>query len=312
MKRSFAGLAAAAATAFAVPALAQQVTFMTGPQGGSWIPLGGALKNMWEKAIPGLQVQTLPGAGIANVRGVDEGKAEVGFGNSITSVDGVAGRAPFPKKVDKACQLANLYPQYFQVVALAGSGINGIADLKGKSIAVQPKGNTAELISQQILQAVGLSYQSAKVSFVNSYTDAAALLKDGHAQVFTLGTSIPASSIMDVAAGRDIKMVPVTDDIVAAMRKMNPGYTKGSIKAGTYPKQDQDVPAIVYSAHLVVSCSLPEQTVYQMAKTMAAHVPDMAAINKAMATLTPKMMAEDIGVPFHPGAVKFYKEAGAM
>jgi len=227
-------------------------------------------------------------------------------------VDGVAGRAPFPKKTEKVCQLANLYPQYFQVVALAASGISGIADLKGKSIAVQPKGNTAELISQQVLQAVGLSYQSAKVSFVNSYTDAAALLKDGHAQVFTLGTTIPASSIMDVAAGRDIKMVPVTDEIVAAMRKMNPGYTKGAIKAGTYPKQDQDVPAIVYSAHLVVSCSLPEQTVYQMVKAMAANVPDMAAINKAMASLTPKMMAEDIGVPFHPGAVRFYKEVGAM
>ncbi len=128
------------------------------------------------------------------------------------------------------------------MVALAASGINGIADLKGKSIAVQPKGNTAELISQQILQAVGLSYQSAKVSFVNSYTDAAALLKDGHAQVFTLGTTIPASSIMDVAAGRDIKMVPVTDEIVAAMRKMNPGYTKGAIKAGTYPSRTMTCP----------------------------------------------------------------------
>jgi TRAP transporter TAXI family solute receptor len=312
MTRKLCSAVAVAAAFAAGAAQAQTVRLMTGPQGGVWVPLGGSLKNMWEKAIPGLQVQTMPGAGIANVRGVDEGKADAGFGNSITSVDGVAGRAPFPKKTEKVCQLANLYPQYFQVVALAASGINSIADLKGKSIAVQPKGNTAELISQQILQSVGLSYQSAKVSFVNSYTDAAALLKDGHAQVFTLGTTIPASSIMDVAAGRDIKMVPVTDEIVAAMRRMNPGYTKGAIKAGTYPKQDQEVPAIVYSAHLVVSCSLPEQTVYQMVKAMAANVPDMAAINKAMASLTPKMMAEDIGVPFHPGAVKFYKEVGAM
>jgi len=293
-------------------AQADAVRLMTGPQGGVWVPLGGALKNMWEKAIPGLQVQTLPGAGIANVRGVDEGKADVGFGNSITSVDGVQGRGSFKQKVTKACQLANLYPQYFQVVALADSGVNGIADLKGKSIAVQPKGNTAELISQQILEAVGLSYQSAKVSFVNSYTDAASLLKDGHAQVFTLGTTIPASSVMDVAAGRDIRMVPVTDDIVAAMRKMNPGYAKGAIPAGTYPKQDKEVPVIIYSAHLVVSCAMPEQQVYQMVKAMAANVGDMAAINKAMSGLTPKSMAQDIGVPFHPGAVKYYKEVGAM
>jgi len=297
----------------AAPAQAQQaLRLMTGPQGGVWVPLGGSLKNMWEKALPGVAVQPLPGAGIANVRGIDEGKADIGFGNSITSVDGITGAPPYPQKVTKVCQMANLYPQYFQMVALANAGVNTVTDLKGKAIAVQPKGNTAELISQQVMKAVGLGYDSAKVSFVNSYTDAAAMLKDGHAQVFTLGTTIPASSVMDVAAGRDIKLVPVNDEIVSAMNKINPGYTKGTIKAGTYPKQDKDVDAIVYSAHLVAACSLPADQVYTMLKTMVANLPDLVAINKAMDGLTPKMMAVDIGVPFHPGAIKFYKEVGAM
>ncbi len=314
--RPFAWLTAAACAAplllTGVHAQAQQLRLMTGPQGGAWVPLGGSMKNMWEKAIPGLSVQTLPGAGIANIRGIDEGKADVGFGNSISSVDGIQGAAPFPQKVTKVCQVANLYPQYFQMVALASSGVNSVADMKGKSIAVQPKGNTAEAVSAHMLKAVGLSYDSAKINFVNSYTDAATMLKDGHAQVFTLGTTIPASSIMDVAAGRDIRMVPVTDEIVAAMKKINAGYTKGVIKAGTYPKQDKDVDAIVYSAHIVAACSLPVDQVYAMVKAMVANLPDMVAINKAMDGLTPKMMAADIGVPFHPGAVKFYKEVGAM
>ncbi|HSV47077.1 MAG TPA: TAXI family TRAP transporter solute-binding subunit, partial [Ramlibacter sp.] len=103
--------AAAVAASLAAPALAQQVTLMTGPQGGSWVPLGGALKGMWEKAVPGLQIQQQPGAGIANVRGVDEGKAHIGFANSSTTVDGIAGRAPYPKQVKNVCQVANLYPQ---------------------------------------------------------------------------------------------------------------------------------------------------------------------------------------------------------
>jgi TRAP transporter TAXI family solute receptor len=296
----------------AASAGAADLRLMTGPQGGVWVPLGGSLKNMWENAIPGLNVQPLPGAGIANIRGVDEGKADVGFGNSITSVDGINGAAPYPKKVTNVCQMANLYPQYFQIVALADAGVNGIADVKGKTIAVQPKGNTAELISQHMLKVAGLTPQSAKISFVNSYTDAASLLKDGHAQVFTLGTTIPASSVMDVAAGRDIKLVPMTAEHVAAMKKINSGYAKGVIKAGTYPKQDKDVDAIIYSAHLVASCSLPEQQVYTMLKTMVANLKDLAAVSKAMDGLTPKMMAEDIGVPFHPGAVKFYKEINAM
>src|SRR5262245_23572900 len=78
---------------------------MTGPQGGVWVPLGGALKNLWEKAIPGLTVQTLPGAGIANVRGIEEGKTEIGFGNSISTVDGIAGREPFPAATKNVCEL---------------------------------------------------------------------------------------------------------------------------------------------------------------------------------------------------------------
>ena len=101
-----------ASAALAGP-VAQQLTFMTGPQGGVWVPLGGALKGMWEKAIPGLQVTA--GRGIANVRGVGEDKAQIGFGNTITTVDGIEGRPPYPKKVTKVCQLATLYPQYFQV-----------------------------------------------------------------------------------------------------------------------------------------------------------------------------------------------------
>jgi TRAP transporter TAXI family solute receptor len=314
MKKSpiLAAFAVAAALSCAGPAQAQQLRLMTGPQGGVWVPLGGALKNMWEKAIPGLSVQTLPGAGIANVRGIDEGKADIGFGNSISSVDGINGVAPYPKKVTKVCQLANLYPQYFQMVALAGAGIGGVADMKGRTVAVQPRGNTAEAITQHMLRAVGMSYSDVKVSFVNSYTDAASMLKDGHAQVFTLGTTIPASSVMDVAAGRDIQLLPVNDQIVAAMKQINAGYTKGVIKAGTYPKQDKDVDAIVYSAHLVVSCDLPAETVYTMAKTMVANLPDMVAINKGMEGLTPQAMAADIGVPFHPGAAKYYREVGAM
>lgn len=294
------------------PAQAQQLKFMTGPQGGTWVPLGGTLKNMWEKAVPGLTVQTLPGAGIANIRGVDEGKAEIGFGNSISSVDGINGTAPFPQKVTKVCQVANLYPQYFQMVALADSGVNSVADMKGKSIAVQPRGNTAEAISKHMLSTVGLSYDSAKINFVNSYTDAATMLKDGHAQVFTLGTTVPASAVMDVAAGRDIRLLPVSDEIVASMKKINPGYAKGVIKAGTYPKQDKDVPVIIYSTHIVAACSLPTDQVYAMVKAMVTNLGDMVAVNKAMDGLTPKMMAADIGVPFHPGAAKYYKEVGAM
>ncbi len=312
MRFARAFFAAAAAVAFIAPAAAQQLTFMTGPQGGSWIPLGGALKGMWEKEIPGLQIQAIPGAGIANVRGVDEGKAQIGFGNSSSTVDGLAGAPPFPKKVTKVCQLANLYPQYFQVVVTADSNVNAFTDMKGKSVVTQPKGNTGELLTAEVLRINGLNYQSlAKISF-QSYTDAVSMVKDGHAQVFTLGTTAPASSVMDLASARDIRLLAVDDRTMAELKKANAGYNRLIIKAGTYPKQDKDVPVIGYSTHVVVSCDLPDELVYRMTKIMAANVEGMAAVVKPITGLTPKDMALDIGVPLHKGAAKFYKEAGAI
>ncbi|HET7732083.1 MAG TPA: TAXI family TRAP transporter solute-binding subunit [Usitatibacter sp.] len=313
MAKHLKSVALAGAVALALPAAAQQVTLMTGPQGGSWVPLGGALKNMWEKAVPGLQIQATPGAGIANVRGVDEGKAQLGFANSSTTVDGIAGRKPYPKPVTKVCQVANLYPQYFQVAALADSGINSYADLKGKSLVTQPKGNTAEVLTETILKLNGLSYQAlGKANFQGSYTDAVAMMKDGHAHVMTLGTTAPASAVMDLASARDMKLVPVDDKTMNALKKENAGYNKLVIKAGTYPKQDKDVPVIGYSTHIVAACDLPEDMVYKMTKAMAQNVDTMAAVVKPIAGLTPKDMAVDIGVPFHKGAAKFYKEVGAL
>jgi len=306
------GLASIAA-AIAFPVAAQQVTMMTGPQGGSWVPLGGALKHMWEAAVPGLQIQQQPGAGIANVRGVDEGKAQIGFANSATTVDGIEGRAPYAKKVTKVCQVANLYPQYFQVVALSNANVHSFADLKDKTLVTQPKGNTGEILTGEVLKLNGMSYQSlSKVNFQASYTDAVDLMKDGHAQVFTLGTTAPASAIMDLASARDIVMVPVDDKTMAALKKQNPGYNKLTIKAGTYPKQDKAVAAIGYTTHIVAACDLPEDVVYRMTKAMATHVDDMAAVVKPITGLTAKDMAVDIGVPFHKGAARYYKEVGAM
>jgi TRAP transporter TAXI family solute receptor len=301
------------AASLAAPVAAQQVTLMTGPQGGSWVPLGGALKNMWESAIPGLQIQQQPGAGIANVRGVDEGKAQIGFANSSTTVDGVEGRAPYPRKTTKVCQVANLYPQYFQVVALTDAKVNSFADLQGKTLVTQSKGNTAEALTGDILKLNGMTYQSlAKVSFQASYTDAVDMMKDGHVQVFTLGTTAPASAVMDLASARNVHLVPVDDKTMAELKKANAGYNKLMIKAGTYPKQDKDVPAIGYTTHIIAACDLPEDVVYRMTKAMAAGVNDMAAVVKPIAGLTAKDMAVDIGVPFHKGAVKYYKEAGVM
>jgi TRAP transporter TAXI family solute receptor len=303
-----AGLGLAALAAVAMPASADTLRLMTGPQGGVWVPLGGQFKDLWEKALPGDTVQPLPGAGIANVRGIEEGKAEIGFGNSISTVDAIIGNEPFKTKHQNVCNMATLYPQYFQAVVNAESGIKSLKDLKGRSITTQPRGNTGEQITQHILKVNGLGYGDLKVSFVN-YTDSVAQMQDGHAQAFFLGTTIPSGAVMDLASARAITLIDMEANF-ADMRKLNPGYTLVTVKAGTYPKQDKDVKVIGYATHLVASCKLPEQTVYAMVKAMATNIPAMISVVKAIDGLDVKAMAEDIGVPFHPGARKYYREAG--
>jgi len=302
------GLAASFAIALAAGAQASDLKMMTGPQGGSWIPLGGQLKDLWEKAIPGTSLQVMPGAGIANVRGIEESKTDIGFGNSISTVDAVAGKPPFNKPHDSVCNVATLYPQYFHFVVLANANINKISDLKGKSITTQQRGNTGEMITRQFLEVNGVNYSDIKVSLVG-YTDSVTQMQDGHAIAFGLTTQIPAGAVMDLASARDIKLIDQSDTI-DKMRKLNPGYNLVTIPKGTYPKQDKDVNVIGFHTHIAASCKLPEQTVYSMTKAIADNTKTLATVAKDIGALTPKGMAADIGVPFHPGAAKYYKEAG--
>ncbi len=303
---------AAMALALAAPVSAQQIKMMTGPQGGSWYPLGGAIQGIIEKAIPGASMQVLPGAGISNVKGVQTGKADLGFGNAVSSVDGVNGIAPFDSKQDNVCQLATLYFQYFHMVGLADAGIKTVADAKGKALTTQQKGNTGEQMTRDVLKVYGLDYgQMSKVNH-SSYTDSVSQLKDGHAQVFTLITTVPASSVMDLASARDIRVMEVPDEKLKALQQINKGYDKRIIKAGSYPKQDKDVQTIGTWTHLVASCKMPADTVYKITKALATNVENLGNVVSAVKGLTVKDMATDVGVPYHPGALKYYKEAKVL
>ncbi len=294
------------------PASAENIKLVTGPQGGSWYPLGGAIKNLVEKTLPGSSVSVGPGAGIANVKAIEAGKADIGFANSVSTVDAINGKPPFEKPYKNVCNVATLYPQYFQIVALADAGINTPADLKGKALTTQKKGNTGEQITEHLLKAYGLSYDDLPSVSQGSYTDSVNLLKDGNAKWFTLGTTIPASSIMDLASARDIKLIGVDPAGMKKMQAINPGYKPIVIKAGTYPKQDNDVTTVGYATHIIARCDLDDKTVQGLLKAIVSGVGDLASIAEAMKGVDAKEMAKDIGVPLHEAAEKYYKEHGAL
>jgi len=285
---------------------------MTGPMGGSWYPLGGAIADAIQREIPGVTVSVAPGGGMANVEGLELGKCDIGYSNSSSAVDAFYGRPPFKKKMENMRQLANLYPQYFQMAVWEDSGIKSVADLKGKTISPGPKGHTGELLAQQVLEVYGLSYKDmAKIHHVQ-YSDSVSLMKDGHAQAFMLGTTIPASTIIDLAAAKKIRLLALPDDKIKALQKINAGYLKRVIPKGTYPGVDYDVPGVGYFTHLVISAKLPDELVYKITKTLANNLPRFANVVKDMKSTTPKDLALDLGIPYHPGALKYFKEIGAL
>ena len=300
---------------FSVTASAQQkydLKLMTGPMGGSWYPLGGAISDAVQKAVPGVTLAVTPGGGVANVEGVQFAKCDLGFSNSSSGVDGILGRAPFKEKMTEVRQLANLYPQYFQMVVLEDSGIKSVTDLKGKVISPGPKGHTGEFASRQVLEIFGLSYKDmSKVHHV-SYNDTVALMKDGHCDGWLFCTTIPAASVIDLATNRKIRLLNLSEDKVAAMQNLNAGYIRRTVPKGTYHGVDYDVQGFGFFTHLIVSAKTPDDLVYQITKVMVDNLPDFANVVSAMKGLTAEDLALDIGIPFHPGAAKYYKEIGVM
>lgn len=305
-------IAVVAAVGVSSAAQAKDFVMATGSQGGSWYPLAGAIKSIVEKNDPDISITVTPGSGIANVVGVAAGRFPIGFANSISTVDGLNGKPPFRKAISNVCNLGTLYPQWFQIIVLDEDNIESVEDFRGKRLTTQQIGNTGEMLTRELLKTAGMTYDDLRSINHVSYQDSVNQMKDGQADVFTLGTALPAGSVMDLASSRDIDMISVSDEMFDHFKKLNAAFQKRTVKAGSYPGVDEDVTAITYDTHLVAACDFDGDIVKAVLAAIADNTDTMATINKSMATLTPKEMATDIGVPLHPAAEEFYRERGAL
>ena len=157
-----------------------------------------------------------------------------------------------------------------------------------------------------------LTYKDmGKVSNV-SYNDAVALMKDGHAQAFTLISTVPAAAILDLASARKIRMLSLPDDKFKELQKINSGYARREFGKGIYPGVEYDVRQFGTYTHLMIRADLQDDLVYGITKALAKNVENLGAVVRDVKGLTVKEMAFDVGVPYHPGALKFYKDAGAL
>ena len=286
---------------------AEELRLVTGPMGGAWYPLGGAIGElMKEKA--GANVTVSPGGGIANVLAIDTGKAELGFGNTSSTVDGVMGREPFKAKTENVRYVSTLYRQFFQIVVREDSGIRSVAELKGKSIGPGPRGFTGEQIARHVLQVYGLSYADLSKVHHIGYNDAISLMQDGNLHAFMPITTIPASSIMDIASNRKVRILSLPDDKIQELKKINSGYVRYVIPKGTYQGQNDDVVTVGTFTDLLVAAKLPDDMVYKLTRALVENKERLAAVVKEIAATQPKEMAPDLGIAYHPGALRYWRE----
>ena len=286
----------------------QTYKLVTGPQGGAWYPLGGALKALIENGQSDIKVQVLPGGGVSNALALHTGKAQIALAQSVTSLDALQGKLPFKEPLQNICNIATFYKQYFQVVTLAESGITSPDDLKNKVLATQPRGATGEAITNHLLQAHDMSYESLENVSFGSYTDSVTLMKDGNADVFTLTTTIPSGAVMDLASSRTVRLMPMSEESHKKMTRINEKYERGFIPKGTYPGQTENIPTIFWYTHLAARCDVENHVISHILDVVESGSMELVSVTKAIAGLNLATMKMDIGVPMHPGAIEWYEK----
>ena len=302
-------LTAVAALALSTPAAFAQtdLIFVTGSPGGSWYPTGGAIKSAVEGLFDDVSIQVRPGGGLANIQAIGQGLAQLGMSNTISAVDAAAGRAPFEAPVENICNVAYLYPQVIQA-AVTNMEIETFEQFAGGRLAVTPRGNTAEQLARLTLETVGLTYDDLDQVNFASMSDQVNMMKDGQVDGFFQATGIPAGVIMDVGSSRDLKLLPISDEMFEQMKAVNAGFTQIEIPADAYPFMDAPVQSVSFGTHVIADCGVDEETVYKVARAIHERLPDLGIAVAALKGTTPEQLGQDVGIPQHPGAARFFSE----
>ena len=285
------------------------ITIGTGGTAGTYFPLGGALAEIWNKNIPGMNANaTSTGASAANVALLKDGKVDVIFVQNDAAYYALNDLELYKGKAMPDIRgIASLYDETCQLVALASSNIKSIADLKGKRVSVGAAGSGVEANVRQILEAAGLSYDDIKVQYL-SFAESASNLKDGNIDAAFNTAGAPTAAIQDLAASKKIVLVPVDGAVADALMAKWAFYTKTTIPAGTYQGVDAAVTTVSVKSMLAVSAKLEDKIVYDMLKTMFANGDRLAASHKKGADIKIETATAGMSIPLHPGAEKFYKE----
>ncbi|GAB3676386.1 TAXI family TRAP transporter solute-binding subunit [Salinisphaera aquimarina] len=292
-----------------ISAHAQSLTLASGPSGGTWYPLGAALANIIEREVPGTRVTVVNGVTVSNILGTNMGQYDLALSLSTSNSQAIQGKGKhFTQPQENIAGVVRFYSSPYQMAVRANSGIESVADFKGKVINPGVVGGATDVMTQRVLDLYGLSYDDmARVERL-SYADAAMQIKDGHLDVFTGIISIPSGAIAEVALGSGVHLIPLDPDKLDALEKQDSGYTAVEIPAGTYRGQDKSVLAAGMNNVLIANKSLDADLVEKITQAIVDNAQALRNVNAALNEFTPETAAQGIGVALHPGAKAYFEK----
>ena len=325
-----AALALAAGTA----AQAQNPTFFrigTGGAGGTYFPIGGTIANAisappgsrpceegGQCGVPGLiAIAQSTTASVFNAAAVENGELEAGMAAADVVRAMYMGTGKFEGKAHpKLRVIANLYPEDLHLVLPEGASIDSLADLEGKRVGIAQAGSGTQVAVLQMLEKWGVTRDNIDEAELNN-SQSAERLADGQLDGYFYAAGWPVAAMVQLASTKGMELHSFTEEDLAIINEAVPAYIPSEIPANVYEGIDYAVKTPAVSALLVVSSDLDEELVYGITKAMwngnSRKLLDNGHAKGKQITLETALDGlSALGVPMHPGAEKFYKEAGML
>ena len=294
------------------------ITIGTGGVTGVYYPTGGAICRLVNKGRKDHGIRCSvesTGGSVYNINTIREGELEFGVAQSDWQYHAYNGTSKFADagKFEELRAVFSVHPEPFTVVARADAGISSFDDLKGKRVNIGNPGSGQRGTMEVLLDAKGWTTGDFALATELKAAEQSAALCDNQidAMVYTVGH--PSGSIQEATTACDSVLVTVDGSAVDGLINDNPFYRSATIPGGMYRGNDGDTTTFGVGATFVTSTAVSEEAVYTVVKSVMENIEDFRKLHPAFANLEPKDMATaGLSAPLHPGAAKYYKEAGLI
>jgi len=317
MRQLLKALTLAACALVAMPAAAQEkinLSIGTGGTGGVYYPLGGGLANVLSKHVPGMSATAeVTGGSVANLQLIGTGKPYLGFSMTDAAQDAYKGEDKFKGQKVPLRTLAILYPNRMHVVSVEGTGVNTMKDLKGKRVSTGSPGSATEVMAFRVIEAAGLDKDKDMRRERLGVAESVNALKDKKIDAFFWVGGLPTAAVTDLAStpGVKIKMIDHAETVGPMNKKYGNLYVEDVIPRTTYSGMTADNKQATVMNILVAHENLSEQAAYNVVKAIFEKRDELIAVHKEAENFKlENQRANATPVPFHPGALKYFKEKG--